>query len=64
MELSPEGVSMDKLKKDLRTVDDVVMFTGEALKESPEKTMVWRCIYGLAVAVEHLLEEAIRNKSD
>ena len=52
---------MDKLKKDLRTVDDVVMFTGEALKESPEKTMMWRCIYGLAVAVEHILTDKIRR---
>lgn len=53
---------MDKLKQDLRTVDDVVMFTGEALKESPEKTMMWRCIYGLAVAVEHILVKLLKEE--
>ena len=54
-------MTRDEWSRDLRTADDIVMFTGDALREDPQKSMIWRCIYGLAVIVEHILIEKVRG---
>ena len=46
---------------DLRMVDDVVMRSGEALRDDPKDTLLWRCVYAVAVAVYHLLLDKVKN---
>lgn len=45
--------------RDLRIVDDIVIRTGEAKQN--DSGLLWHCLYGLAVAVWHLLEDKVRN---
>jgi hypothetical protein len=47
--------------RDLRNVDDAVMRSGEALRDDPKDTLLWRIVYVLAVAVWHLLEDKVRG---
>ena len=46
---------------DLRTVDEIVMCSGEAMRDDPRETLLWRCVYGLAVAVYHILLDKIKE---
>lgn len=46
---------------DLRMVDDAVMRSGEALRDDPKDSFLWRIVYVLAVAMWHLLEEKVRE---
>lgn len=47
---------------DFRAVDEVVTIAGEALRDDPRDSLLWRCVYVLAVALWHLLEREAKRK--
>ena len=54
----------DALRDDLRRVDEIACTVGQHLTEpvQTDDDYINRCVYALAVAVEHLIEAEIRRR--
>ena len=53
---------LDAMKRDLVTTDKIACELGTVFEKPVEESLIERYIYGLSVAVHHLLESEIKRR--
>lgn len=56
-------MTVERLCKDFRAVDEIVVCSGEAARNCEESNLLWKCVYGLSVAVWDLLNYILKKEA-